>query len=98
MIFPSELKIGAQRVKVTLKPLAEIDSDCNGGWARWEQNELLIASDIPEDRQALIFMHEIFHFMNVYLPEEQITFLTESFFQVLRDNQLQFLNTNVGIK
>lgn len=86
MIIPSELKIGSQTVKITQKPLAEIDSDCNGGWARWEHNELILANDIPKDRQEVVFFHEIIHFINIYIPEEAATYLSEAFYQVMKDN------------
>lgn len=85
------LTIGANTIEVVLKPLAEIDSDCNGGWARWEHNQLIIASDIPEDRQAEIYLHEILHFINVYLEEEEVTYLSGALLSVIRNNKLSFL-------
>lgn len=81
-----KLKIYGQTVKVTQKPLAEIDSDCNGGWARWEHNELIIANDVPQDRKELLLLHETLHFVNVYLTEEQVTYLSESLYQIVKDN------------
>lgn len=86
MVIPKVLYIGTQTIKVTLKPLSEIDSDCSGGWARWEQNELIIANDIPEDRQFYLFWHEVLHFINVYFSEKEATYLAECICQVLKDN------------
>lgn len=88
MVIPSTIKIGTQTVKITLKPLNEIDSDCNGGWARWEHNELIIADDIPEDRQFYILIHEILHFVNVYFSEKEATYLAECLCQIIKDNKL----------
>ncbi len=88
MKIPNELKIGTQTVKITQKPLSEIDSDCNGGWARWEQNEIIIASDVPQSRKEYLFFHELLHFINIYFEEKETTFLAEALYQVLRDNNL----------
>lgn len=86
--IPATLKIGSQTITVTQKPLAEIDSTCNGGWARWEQNELIIANDIPRDRMEQIFIHEILHFINVYIEEETVTYLAECLYSLIKDNRL----------
>lgn len=88
MKIPSSLKIGSQIIKVIQKPLLEIDSNCNGGWAMWEQNTLIIANDIPLARKEQIFIHEILHFINIYLEEEEVTYLSECIYQVFRDNKL----------
>lgn len=91
MIIPPVIRIGINTIMVVQKPMADIDSDCNGGWAHWEKNVLYLANDMPEDRKMETFFHEILHFINVYLPEEQVTFLSSSILQVIRDNKLDFL-------
>ena len=88
MEIPKKLKIGTQIVKITQKPLSEIDSECNGGWARWEHNEMIIANDIPQDRKEYLFFHELLHFLNIHFTEKETTFLAEALYQVLRDNKL----------
>lgn len=93
MYIPDKIKFNGQVVEVVKKPLAEIDSECNGGWCMWEQNKLIIANDIPESRQAEILLHELLHFGNVYLEEEQVTWITGFIFGVMRENNLNFLET-----
>jgi hypothetical protein len=88
MNIPKQLKIGSQIIIVTQKPLDSIDSECNGGWARWEQNELILASNLPQDRKEQVFIHEILHFINIYLEEETVTYLSECIYQVFRDNKI----------
>lgn len=90
MKIPSKIKIGTQTIKVTLTPAVNIDSDCNGGWAKWEQNHLLLASDMPQERIEQVFLHEVFHFINVYLTEEQCTYLAEGMYGFLKDNKINF--------
>ncbi len=91
MVIPTTLKIGANTITVIRKPMCEIDSDCNGGWAHWEKNTLYLADDMPEDREAEVFLHEILHFINVYLEEEQVTYISGLLLQVMRDNKINFL-------
>lgn len=88
MLIPGKIKIGSQTITVTLTPACNIDSDCNGGWAKWEYNHLLIASDMPRERIEQVFIHEVLHFINVYLSEEQCTYLAEGMYAFLRDNDL----------
>lgn len=88
MIIPKKIKIGSQDVKVILTPQAEIDSDCNGGWANWERNYIVIASDMPQERIESTFIHEVLHFINVYLTEEQCTYISEGMYAFLIDNKL----------
>ena len=51
---------------------------------------LVLASDMPEDRTAVAFLHEILHFVNTYLEEKEVTFISEGLMQVIRDNDLDF--------
>lgn len=88
MIIPNEIKIGTQIIKVTQLPRADIDSSCNGGWAKWEDNELIIASDVPQSRKEYTFFHEVLHFINVYFSEKEATYLAECLYGLLKDNDL----------
>ena len=90
MNIPDKLKIGANEVLVTRRPFAQIDAEGNGGIAFWEQNVLALADDMPEDRTAVAFLHEILHFINTYLEEKEATFISEGLMQVIRDNNLDF--------
>jgi hypothetical protein len=91
MKIPKQIKIGANIVTVQRRPFAQIDAEGNGGIAFWEQNILVLASDMPEDRTAVAFMHEICHFINTYLEEKEVTFISEGLMQVIRDNKINFL-------
>lgn len=84
-------KIGANRVELRLKPCADITSDCDGGLANWERNTIDLGNDMPEDRQATAFLHEVLHMMNIYLTEEQATYISEGLTQIIRDNKINFL-------
>ena len=88
MNIPKRLKIGGQKVKVIEKRLIDVDSEHSGGTADWERNEIVIASDMPQDRRECALLHEIIHMINVYLPEEEVTYLSEALYQVLHDNKL----------
>lgn len=88
--IPTQLKIGANTVSVTLVKPADIDNEHNGGSASWEQNKIQLANDMPQDRTGTALLHEILHLVNIYLTEEETTYLSESLYQVLHDNKLEF--------
>ena len=90
MIIPESLKIHAQKIEVCLVPIDQIDREGNGGRAIWEQNIIQLGIDMPEDRTAVSFMHELLHFINTYLEEKECTFISEGLLQVIRDNNLDF--------
>lgn len=90
MEIPNKLKIGANDVDVELMKPADIDDEHNGGAASWEQNWIRLSNDMPEDRTGAAFLHEILHLVNIYLTEEETTYLSESLYQVLHDNKLRF--------
>jgi len=93
MKFLPSYKIGANKVKLELRPCSEISSECDGGLAVWEQNYMAIGSDLPPaDRQKVAFLHEVLHIMNVYLSEEQTTYLSEGLMQIILDNKINFLD------
>lgn len=91
MKIPKSLKIGGHIITIEQKPLVEIDSECNGGWAIWELNKIIIASDIPETRQMEVLIHEVIHFVNIYLDEESVTYLASILFQIWYDNKVNIL-------
>ena len=75
-------------VKVIQKPICDIDGSCNGGWAKWEQNEIIIGSDLPQDRKEQVFIHEIVHFINISFSEETTAYLSECIYQILVENNM----------
>lgn len=92
MKFKKYYKIGANKVRLELKPTGEISGDCDGGLANWEQNYMAVGNNMPKDRQRVALLHEILHIMNIHLEEENITYLSESLMQVIVDNKINFLN------
>ena len=90
MNIPTTLKIGANTITIKRVGLTESDADQNGGWFEWEKNQMCIARGMPEDREATCFLHEIIHALNIYIPEREVTALSEGLMQVIRDNNLNF--------
>ena len=93
MKIPSKLKVGANTFRVMRSPLNEGSSDHCGGWMDWESNTIFLGTDMPEDREATCFLHEILHALNVYLSEKETTYLSEALMQIIRDNKLNFHET-----
>lgn len=89
MKIPKNLKIGGHIIAIERRPLIEIDSECNGGWAIWEKNKIVIADDIPESRQLEILVHEVLHFVNIYMDESDVTYLSSILFQIWDDNKME---------
>lgn len=90
MKIPKKLKIGACEIEVKRADITESDADQNGGWFEWESNKMVIAYGMPEDREAVCFMHEVIHAANIYLAEDIVTPLAEILVQTIRDNNLDF--------
>ena len=91
MKIPESIKIGANKFKID-RGSFRTESDMDGGACEWETNSIFLANDMPEDREATCFLHEILHGINIYLTEEQVTYLSEALIQVIRDNNLDFRN------
>jgi len=90
MKIPSKIKVGANTIHISRVDLTESDADQNGGWLEWEKNKMCIAKGMPEDRETTVFLHEIIHALNIYIPEREVVALSEGFLQVIRDNKLDF--------
>ena len=88
MKIPSKLKIGGNVISIIRGQRPESGTDQDGGWSSWEDNEIFIADDMPQSRQETALLHEIFRQINVYLDEKEVTYLSESLYQVLKDNHL----------
>ena len=100
MRIPKKIKIGAQ--KITVKTVDTLGDDDMGAFFPGT-NELLLARKvsygvIPEDQMADTFLHEIIHAVNrnfgIGLTECQTAGLAGGLLQVIRDNNLDFLNTD----
>ena len=99
MIIPRTVKIGAQRLRVTLMPEVELDGETCMGVSKSSIGQIEIAtthhgSIVPEDSMADTFLHEVIHVTsNTYgleLSESQVGGLAGGLLQVIRDNKLDF--------
>jgi len=99
MKIPDYLKIGGHKIRVIKNHLfTEIDH-CLGMSLELEDKILLSPQEqgIPlcESAEAVNFLHEIIHWVDIVylgrkLSEDEVKVLAEGFFQVLRDNKLNF--------
>ena len=99
MKIPGFLKIGGHRVRVEKNHLFKEIDHCLGMSLELEDKILLASQEqgisLGEAPQAVNFLHEIIHWVDsVYLgkklSEDEVRVLAEGFFQVLRDNNLNF--------
>lgn len=87
--IPKKLKINGNIINVVRGLRGEHGGeDQDGGWSDWEGNEIFVATDMSQTRQEAVLLHEIIHQINVYIPEREAMALSESLYQVLRDNKL----------
>lgn len=96
MNIPKKIKIGGHYLEVKIVAPKEIDNE--GSYDRWHRNIRLRDRIINnEDSEAEAFQHEIFeaikHLFGLEaIPHRDLTVLSEVYFSVLRDNQLNFLD------
>ena len=99
MKIPGFLKIGGHRVTVEKNHLFKEIDHCLGMSLCLEDRILLSPQEqgilLSEVAGAVNFLHEIIHWVDdVYLgkklSEDEVKVLAEGFFQVLRDNDLNF--------
>ena len=90
MKIPKIVSIGAHEIKV--KGVMFPD-ETTGSFQRFEEL-IQINSEAPESAQAEALLHEILHGVNTIfkleLTHDQIYVLSESLFQVMRHNDLDF--------
>lgn len=90
MKIPAKLKIGGHIVKVRL--VEEMQGDypnAAGGWTE-SQNLIEIRKSQKGSQKEATLVHEILHAINYNFTEEQVEFLSQSLYQVLKDNKLYF--------
>ena len=93
MKIPNQIKIGSHIIKIEKVPTKSID---NGGEFNGYYNliRLRSESDCPESNIAECFLHEIIEAIklknNLTIDHVHLTVLSESLFQVLRENRLFF--------
>ena len=89
MKIPKKLKIGGHIVRVNCSQRLE---GLNGE-AIIEKNLIKICKDIPQDQKESTLLHEILHFCNSTIGDDNnhhliIDGLAEQLYQVLKDNNL----------
>lgn len=93
MNIPPKIKIGGHWIEVRQVHDREMATPTSGDYhQRW--CEIRLAQFQEESEMAQTFLHEIVEYLNAMyeldLKHNQITAVSEGFFQVLRDNRLDF--------
>lgn len=89
MKIPSKLKVGGHIVKVSMVDnIPDTNSAC--GLYNIKENHIFLDKNQVQTQLEASFLHEVFHSINILLPEEQIEFLSQSLYQILKDNKLLF--------
>lgn len=90
MNFPKTIKVGAHTIKIVFCELP----DGTDGEFTTEDNTIKIDSRLAPSQKQVTLIHEIFHALNSQFDEDPYHALMESlaqqWFQVLRDNKLNF--------
>jgi len=93
MLYPDEIKLGGHAIKVELVDTAHITG--KGSFNNYHNLiRLEKEPDTPEDNVSECFLHEILEAIkyknNLDLDHKDLTVISETLFQVLRDNKLDF--------
>ena len=93
MHIPKKIKLGGHIIKVKKVNFDEINSP--GEFIRYHQViRLRQDKDIPEDQQEGTFLHEIIEaivqFNKLDLDHTHLTVLSESLYQVIKDNKIDW--------
>jgi len=90
MQIKDKYKIGAHTFDVNFTH--EKDGFPNMGEARHWHNRFIIQTDMVPSKQECSLLHEVFHEINIQqgwkLEENQITAISENFYQFLVENDL----------
>ena len=90
MKIPKKLKIGGHLV--TVRQVEQMQGDfphAAGGWTE-SQNLIELRKSNTASQKEVTLIHEILHAVNYNLTEEQVEFLSQALYQVLKDNKLYF--------
>jgi hypothetical protein len=88
MNVPKQIKIGGFRYKVRVVDGSELDSKTGAVIDGPHCFIKLMRGDESFMHQSLL--HEMFHAINMELPEETVEFLAQSLYQVIADNPQMF--------
>jgi len=84
MIIPKKLKIGAHTVFVR-EVSGMIDSGNRNSKGEYI---ILLNRQLYQTEKEVTLFHEIIHVINRELPEQEVEFLAQAIYQVLKDNSL----------
>lgn len=90
MEIPKRVKIGA----ITYKVVVADDWVGGGGddgetcWRRPRGNTMYINSELTEDAQGIVFIHESLHAMNSTMSHEFLDSLAQQIYSFLKENKL----------
>lgn len=87
MKIPSKLKIGAHTI--TVKVTSNVPND-NCGQFDIKKNELLVHEKQEQTQLEASLLHEIMHAINITMGEQDVEFLSQALYQVIKDNKLTF--------
>lgn len=87
MKIPKILKIGGHYITVRVTP--DVPND-NCGQFDIKKNEMLLHSEQEPTQLEASLIHEIMHAINITLPEDQVEFISQALYQVIKDNNLVF--------
>lgn len=90
MKLPKKLKIGGHTVKLeVVEEMQGEHPNAAGGWTE-SQNLIQIRKSQTGSQKEVTLIHEILHAINYNFTEEQVEFLSQALYQVIKDNKLHF--------
>ncbi len=84
MKIPSKIKIGGLEYTIVIEEKAVENSHLCGQLDYTEQKIRVVKG--KEDYMNVTLWHELFHAINSELPEQQVEFLAQSVYQIIKDN------------
>lgn len=87
MKIPKILKIGGYYITVRVTP--DVPND-NCGQFDIKKNEMLLHANQEPTQLEASLIHEILHAINITLDENQVEFISQALYQVIKDNNLVF--------
>ena len=86
MKIPKTLKIQGHTFKVQQVDTEELDNDA--GEMNLSRGYIKVRKDLPQTQLEQTLFHEILHALNNEMKEEEVEWLAQGIYQVLKDNKL----------
>lgn len=91
---PDTIKVLGHNYAVVYDPKLLAKSNGNPGEVNYFLNEIVLSDEVPDSSRNETLIHEILEVLNnrlqLEIPHNTITVLSEGLYQTLRDNGLQF--------